>query len=77
MGGKHGAEVCDLIGFYILQGLKNVFLNFIIGLYRDDGLIAVDKKLSNVEIKKIKKELQKITKILFINTHYISIVSLS
>ena len=55
MGGKHGAEVCELIGLYILQGLKNILPNFIIGLYRDNGLIAVDKKLSNVEIEKSRK----------------------
>ena len=59
MGGKHGAEVCELIGLYILQGLKTILPNFMIGLYRDDGLIAVDKKLSNVEIEKIKKKLHK------------------
>ena len=67
MGGKHGAEVCELIGLYILQGLKNILPNFIIGLYRDDGLIAVDKKLSNVEIEKIKKKLHKFTKSIGIN----------
>ena len=44
MGGKHGAEICELIGPYILQGLKDILPNLIIGLYRDDGLIAVEKK---------------------------------
>ena len=53
MGGKHGAEICELIGLYILQGLKDILPNLIIGLYRDDGLIAVEKKLSNLEIEKI------------------------
>ena len=42
-------------GLYILQGLKNILPNFIIELCKDDGLIAVDKKLSNVEIEKIAK----------------------
>merc|ERR1712183_685962 len=58
---------CELIGLYILQGLKNIFPNLIIGLYRDDGLIAIEKKLSNVEIEKIKKSMQKFTKSIGIN----------
>ena len=53
---------------YILQGLNNILPKFIIGLYRDDGLIAVDKKLSNVEVEKIKKKLHKFTKSIGINT---------
>ena len=64
---KHGVEVCELISLYILQGLKIFLLNFIIGLYRDDGLMAVDKRLSNVEIEKIKKKLHKFTKSIGIN----------
>ena len=56
MGGKHGAEICELIGLYILHGLKNIFSNLIIRLCRDEGLIAIKKKLSNVEIEKIKKK---------------------
>ena len=43
MGGKHGAEVCELTWLYILEGLKDILPNLIIGLYRDDGLIAVKK----------------------------------
>ena len=60
-------KVCELIGLYILQELKNILPNFIIGLYRDDGLIVVDKKLSNVEIEKINKKLHKFTKSIGIN----------
>ena len=67
MGGKHGAEICELIGLYILQGLKNILPNLTIGLYRDDGLIAIEKKLSNVEIEKIKKSMHKFTKSIGIN----------
>ena len=32
MGGKHGAEVCELTWLYILQGLKDILPNLIIGL---------------------------------------------
>ena len=67
MGGKHGAEICELIGLYILQGLKNIFPNLIIGLYREDGLIVIEKKRTNVEVEKIKKNMHKFTKSIGIN----------
>ena len=47
-----GAEISELIGLYTSQGLKNILPNLIIGFNRDDGLIAVENKLSNVEIEK-------------------------
>ena len=40
MGSFHGAEVCDLVGLYILSRLKSVFNSC--GLFRDDGLAVVD-----------------------------------
>ena len=49
MGSRHGAEISELIGLYILQGLKQTLPDKIIGIYRDDGLIALDKSTSNVE----------------------------
>ena len=55
MGSRHGAEISELVGLYILQGLKQTLPDKIIGIYRDDGLIALDKSTSNVEIEKIKK----------------------
>ena len=42
--------------------LKSILPNSKIGLYRDNGLIALEKKLSNVEIEKIKKNMHKLTK---------------
>ena len=38
MGSNDGAEVCDLVGLYLLAGLKRKFENLDLGLYRDDGL---------------------------------------
>ena len=52
MGSKHGAEISELVGLYILEGLKQILPNQIIGIYRDDGLIAMDKSTSNVEVEK-------------------------
>ena len=52
MGSFHGAEVCDLVGLYILDKLKSIFDNC--GLYRDDGLGVIDlsKPLVYERIKK-------------------------
>ena len=49
MGSRHGAEISELVGLYILQGLKQTLPDKIIGIYRDDGLIALDKSTNNVE----------------------------
>ena len=54
MGCFDGAEVCQLVGAFILNKLKNVFQNNTFGLYRDDGL-AVIKGLSGPEIERLKK----------------------
>ena len=49
-----GAEVCKLVGAFILNKLENVFQNNTFGLYKDDGL-AVIKGLSGPEIERLKK----------------------
>ena len=54
MGCFDGAEVCELVGTFIFNKLKNVFQNSTFGLYRDDGL-AVIKGLSGPEIERLKK----------------------
>ena len=38
MGSYDGAEVCELVGLFILNGLCNKYGKESIGLYRDDGL---------------------------------------
>ena len=58
MGCFDGAEVCELVGTFILNKLKNVFQNITFGLYRDDGL-AVIKGLSGLEIERLKKNVIK------------------
>ena len=44
-GSIHGAEICDLVGLYILDQLKSVFTGNYnnIGLFRDDGVVLVSK----------------------------------
>ena len=43
-----GAETCKLIGLFLLSKLLTEYQNEI-GLYRDDGLVAFDKKRKNTK----------------------------
>ena len=40
MGSFDGAEICELVGLFILSKLKDKFGNDL-GLYRDDGLAVL------------------------------------
>ena len=42
------AEVCELVGCYILNQLSTVMRKELVGLYRDDGL-GIMKKISGPE----------------------------
>ena len=59
MGAFDGAEVCELVGAYLLSLIASKYNKNEIGLYRDDGL-AVFKHVSGPQNEKIKKEFQKI-----------------
>ena len=61
MGAFDGAEVCELVGSFILHKLSQHYEQNNIGLYRDDGL-AVFKNVSGPESEKIKKQFTKIFK---------------
>ena len=61
MGAYDGAEVCELIGTYLLYQLGLKYEKKDIGLYRDDGL-AVFKNISGPQAEKIKKSFQSIFK---------------
>ena len=45
MGCYDGAEVCELVGLYILRKLSSAYPDGSIGLYRDDGL-AIFKNMN-------------------------------
>ena len=51
MGCYDGAEVCELVGCYILNQLSAVMKKELVGLYRDDGL-GIMKKMSGPEIER-------------------------
>ena len=59
MGAYDGAEVCELVGSFLLYALSLKYNKTNIGLYRDDGL-AVFRNVSSPDCEKIKKEFQKL-----------------
>ena len=61
MGCYNGAELCELVGTYLLNQLKVVVAKENMGLYRDDGL-GIFKNMSGPEVERKKKELVKISK---------------
>ena len=62
MGSYDGAEVCELIGIFILNLLGRQYdTKNNNGLYRDDGL-SIFKNCSGLQMEKIKKHLQKVFK---------------
>ena len=61
MGAYDRAEVCELVGTYMLNVLSKKYNKNDFGLYRDDGL-AVLKKKSGPQSEQVKKNIQKIFK---------------
>ena len=61
MGAYDGAEVCELIGIYMLYLIGKKYDSKNIGLYRDDGQ-AVFKNVSGPASENIKKQLQSLFK---------------
>ena len=56
MGSYDGAEICELVGAYLLSQMIELGIN--VGLYRDDGLMCTNK--SPKECEKVKKQLCKL-----------------
>ena len=54
MGSYEGAEICELVGLFILNGLGNTYEKENIGLYRDDRL-AVFKIITGQQADRIRK----------------------
>ena len=42
MGGFYGAEICEIIGLYLLDKSSDLLGKENMGLYRDDGLAAMN-----------------------------------
>ena len=61
MGSFHGAEVCELVGLFLLDKLKDVIDRKCVGLYRDDGL-GVIPRMSNKNLDGLRKKIHNIFK---------------
>jgi hypothetical protein len=61
MGSFNGAEICELVGLYMLQGLSQIIDDGSIGLYRDDSLAAIPIQ-SAFKIEKLKKAIHAFSK---------------
>ena len=61
MGAHDSAEVCELIGIFLLNLLGRQYNTKNSSLYRDDGL-SIFKNWSGLQMEKIKKRLQKVFK---------------
>ena len=61
MGSYHGAEVCELVGLFLLSKITALFGAGKVGLYRDDGL-AVIHDPSDQSTDNLRKKLFKIFK---------------
>ena len=61
MGSFDGAELCKLVGLYILHILGEMYGKHRIGLYHDDGL-ACFGYISGLQAKRIRKNFIKIFK---------------
>lgn len=61
MGAYDGAEVCELVGTYMLSLIAEKYVKNNFGLYRDDGL-AIFKNTSGQQNERIKKDIQRIFK---------------
>ena len=59
MGAYDGAEVCKLVGSFLLYALSLKYNKTNLDLYRDDGL-AVFRNVSRPHCEKIKKDFQKL-----------------
>ena len=56
MGSYDGAEVCELVGLFLLNELNELFGKDDVGLYRDDGL-AIVKNASGPQMDKLRKKI--------------------
>ncbi len=62
MGSYDGAEICELVGLFILNKLGQKFGKENIGLYRDDGLAIMKSKSARLADKNEEKNSTNVSK---------------
>ena len=65
MGSLDGAELCEMVGLYILNELSKIIPKENIGLYRDDGLALVNG--SGPQMERLRKDIHKLFKSMKLN----------
>ena len=61
MGSNDGAEVCELVGIYLLSLIADKYPMQDTGLYRDDGLAVIRSRTGRLS-DKYRKDVTKIMK---------------
>ena len=69
MGSYDGAEICELVGLFILNHLGNSFGKENIGLYRDDGLAIIKNKSARLADKLNKKRTSQSFRTIWLKNH--------
>ena len=59
MGAYDGAEICELVGTFLLEKISEICNEGDIGLYRDNS-VAVFRNKSGTQLEKVKKKLQRL-----------------
>ena len=57
MGAPDGAEICELVGLFLLKEIRDTFPDLKSGLYRDDGLGYVSARMTGHRLDQIMKQL--------------------
>ena len=60
MGAPDGAEVCELVGLFLLDEIRRKIPELVMGLYRDDGLGYHRARIPVPRMEKIRQELRQI-----------------
>ena len=68
VGCYDSAEVCEIVGSYILNLLDNTLDKDLLGLHRDDGLVIV-RNLSGLKIERKRKVIIKLFKECVLNNN--------
>ena len=55
MGSYDGAEVCDIVGLFLLSELRKLDIDIEMGCYKDDGLAV--SKLTKKQTEAVKKKM--------------------
>ena len=65
MGSYHGADVCDLVGLFILNEITPIICPLNIGLYSEEGLGAIIQSSGTIMERTKKRIIEKTSQIRF------------